>query len=179
MGGCCDGYNLPVNDKMDPAPQTKTVFSAGTGTRTAAEFLSLLQHYGIEQAVDVRSYPVSRFDHFRRENLEPFLIAAGISYTWMGPLLGGYRKGGYEAHMQTEDFARGIRELEALAALAPTLFFCAETVPWKCHRRYIGRALRERGWKVVHIITEKNVWNPREEDAEPHLFEPSDSQRPG
>jgi len=26
---------------------------------------------------------------------------------------------------------------------------------------------------VVHIITEKNVWKPREEDAEPQLFEPA------
>ncbi len=153
-------------------PPGKIIYSAGTGTKTAEEFLALLRHYGIEQAVDVRSYPVSRFDQFRRENLEPFLEAGGISYAWMGPLLGGYRKGGYEDHMETDDFARGLRELEALAAQVPTVFFCAETVPWKCHRRFIGRALHERGWHVAHIITEKNVWKPREEDAEPQLFEP-------
>lgn len=163
------GYNLRVEEKPE-GTQSKTIFSVGTGTRTAEEFLELLRHYGIVQAVDVRSYPVSRFDHFRRENLEPFLNDAGIAYTWMGPLLGGYRKGGYEAHMQTEDFRQGIRELEHLASRAPTVFFCAETVPWKCHRRYIGRVLQSQGWRVVHIITEKNVWHPREEDAEPHLF---------
>jgi len=124
-------------------PAGKTIYSVGTGTNTADEFLSLLRHYGIEQAVDVRSYPASRFDRFRRENLEPFLVAAGISYTWMGPQLGGYRKGGYEAHMQSDDFKRGLEELEALSAQTPTVFFCAETVPWKCHRRFIGQALHE------------------------------------
>ncbi len=154
----------------------KTIYSVGTGTKTAEELLALLRHYGIEQAVDVRSYPVSRFDQFRRENLEPFLAASGIDYTWMGSLLGGYRKGGYETHMLTDDFAQGIQELEDLAVQAPTAFFCAETVPWKCHRRFIGRVLRERGWKVVHIITEKNTWSPREEDAEPKLFEPADPE---
>jgi len=154
-------------------PAGKTIYSVGTGTKTADEFLALLRHYGIEQAVDVRSYPVSRFDQFRRESLEPFLVAGGINYTWMGPQLGGYRKGGYEAHMQTSEFAQGLQELEALAAQAPTVFLCAETVPWKCHRRFIGHALQKRGWKVVHIITEKNVWKPREEDAEPQMFEPA------
>ncbi len=149
----------------------RTIYSAGTGTKAAEEFLALLRHYGIEQAADVRSYPVSRFAQFRRENLEPFLNRNGIEYTWMGSRLGGYRKRGYEAHMRTPAFAKGIEELEELASRAPTVFFCAETVPWKCHRRFIGRALQERGWKVVHVITEKDVWKPRAEDSEPALFE--------
>ncbi len=143
--------------------EPRKIFTVGTGTRTAEEFVALLHHYGVEQAVDVRSYPVSRFPHFRREELEPFLEASGIHYLWMGPLLGGYRKGGYESYTKSEGFLRGLALLEETAEERPTAIFCAETVPWKCHRRYIGFVLAERGWEVVHIISETNVWRPRSE----------------
>jgi uncharacterized protein (DUF488 family) len=135
------------------------IFTLGTSTRTLEEFLGILEMKGIIQVADVRSFPGSRrYPHFSKEALAGSLRQAGIDYFWLGEKLGGYRKGGYEAWMQSGDFADGLVELEALAARAPTVIICAEAVPWRCHRRYIGFALEDRGWDVVHIIDASHDW---------------------
>jgi uncharacterized protein (DUF488 family) len=139
----------------------KKIYSAGTSTRTEAEFLGLLRVYDIRTLVDVRRFPTSKFEHFKRENLERFLKRAGINYVYLGKELGGYRKGGYEAHLHTEEFSQGLKELEKIGLEKPTLFVCAERLPWRCHRRFIGNALRERGWEVLHIIEADRVWQPK------------------
>ena len=58
----------------------RVVFTVGTSTRSAEEFLTLLAHYGIETAVDVRRFATSRFEHFRTENLAPLLVEERIEY---------------------------------------------------------------------------------------------------
>jgi uncharacterized protein (DUF488 family) len=146
------------------------LYTLGTSTRTIEEFLGILEMKGINQVADVRSFPGSRrYPHFSKEALAESLQQAGIGYFWLGEKLGGYRKGGYEAWMQSEDFADGLVELEALAARAPTVIICAEAVPWRCHRRYIGFALEDRGWDVVHIIDASHDWrfSPRLGIAQP------------
>ncbi|MEW6554849.1 MAG: DUF488 domain-containing protein [Actinomycetota bacterium] len=137
----------------------KTVYTLGTSTRTWERFLDVLLAWGIARVCDVRSFPGSRrYPHFSRENLAASLREAGLDYVWLGERLGGYRKGGYEAHMETEAFVAGISELEHLAAEAPTAIVCAEALPWKCHRRFIARVLEERGWDVVHVIDASRDW---------------------
>ena len=123
--------------------------------RSLEEFLALLKGNGVAVAVDVRSFPSSRrFPHFSREVLRSSLEEEGIAYVWLGDRLGGFRRGGYEAHTRTGDFRQGLEELEELARHRPTAFFCAERQPSRCHRRFIARALRERGWDVVDLGTE-------------------------
>ncbi|MDO8136250.1 MAG: DUF488 family protein [Candidatus Brocadiales bacterium] len=80
---------------------------------------------------------------------------------YIGKELGGYRKGGYEIYMRTEDFLSGIEELEGTARVNRTVFVCAERLPWRCHRRFIGQALEKKGWEVIHIIDEKRVWRSK------------------
>lgn len=129
------------------------IFSLGTSTRSAEEFLSLLKEHGIEVAVDVRRFPTSRrFPHFRKEEVKRYLKEAGIEYHYLGDRLGGYRQGGYEAYMETEDFKTGLKMLEDLASKGRTAFFCCERLPWRCHRRFIARRLQEQGWEVVHLL---------------------------
>ncbi|HID86552.1 MAG TPA: DUF488 domain-containing protein [Anaerolineae bacterium] len=137
------------------------VFTLGTSTRSAEEFLDLLAHYGIETLVDVRRFPTSRFEHFKGENLAALLAGEGIEYVYLGEELGGYRAGGYEAYTASEAFARGLERLEALAATRRVAVACSERLPWKCHRRFIGRALAQRGWEVRHIIDIGREWVPR------------------
>lgn len=146
---------------MSEGPPERTIYSLGTSNRTAEEFIRLLQSYKVTMAIDVRSFPTSQFPHFRREALESCLRKQGIGYTYLGKELGGYRKEGYEAFRQTDAFLRGLEILEGLAMNERSAFFCAERLPWRCHRRWIGESLQSRGWKVFHLIDGQRVWEPK------------------
>jgi uncharacterized protein (DUF488 family) len=139
----------------------KTIFTLGTSNRTLEEFVNLLRSYAIERVADVRSFPTSQFPHFKKEALEQTLREEGFSYSYLGKELGGYRKGGYRAYMQTEGYIRGLGLLESLASRCHCAFFCAERLPWRCHRRFIGQGMQKRGWKVVHIIDEDRIWEDK------------------
>ena len=125
------------------------------------DFLGLLKHMGIEAVVDVRRFPTSRFEYFRKDELARLLPGAGIDYSYLGSELGGYRRGGYQAFLSTEDFKRGVEKLEGVARERKTAILCAERFPWRCHRRFISIELEKRGWRVVHIIDEKRSWVSR------------------
>lgn len=151
-----------VQQELFPAasPPGPRIYSIGHSTRTLEELVAVLRHYGIERVVDIRHFPASRHNpQFNREHLEAALPAAGIEYRWLVQL-GGYRSGGYLAHMETAEFAEGLAELERLARERPTAFMCAEIKWFQCHRRRVADVLAERGWQVIHIFTEKR--------AEPH-----------
>ena len=127
--------------------------SLGHSTKTFDEFVALVRGAGIDVIADVRRFPQSRrHPHFSRERLERELPARGIAYVWLGPQLGGFRDEGYDAWMRTEDFERGLHTLERLTQEARTGFMCSEGAPWKCHRRFVSRALFERGHEVSHLL---------------------------
>jgi uncharacterized protein (DUF488 family) len=42
-----------------------------------------------------------------------------------------------------------------------TTFLCAERLPWRCHRRWIGDSLIAKGWRVIHIVDERRTWESR------------------
>jgi uncharacterized protein (DUF488 family) len=138
-----------------------TLFTLGTSTRTPEEFVACCRAFGVTVVADVRRFPTSRqYPQFVREAFEGFLRDAHIAYAHLGPALGGYRTGGYEAHMATAAFREGLAELERLGRAAPTAVVCSERLPWRCHRRFIARALEARGWRVVHILEPGRVWTP-------------------
>jgi len=139
-----------------------TIYSIGSSTRQIEEFIDLLHHFQIKTLVDVRSFPKSRFNHFIKENLDRELNKAGIEYLYLGKELGGYRKGGYGNYTLTTHYEKGVNDLEAIGKKDTTAFMCAERLPWKCHRKFIAISLQERGWKVIHIIDEKKVWEPKQ-----------------
>jgi uncharacterized protein (DUF488 family) len=149
-------------DQRGPEPDSAPViFTLGTSTRTPEEFVACCRAFGVRRIADVRRFPTSRtFPQFVREAFATFLRDAGIEYAHLGPALGGYRPGGYEAYTATPAFAAGLAELERLARGAPTAVVCSERLPWRCHRRFIARALEARGWRVVHIIEPHRVWMP-------------------
>jgi len=139
----------------------RRIFTLGSSNRSAREFLDLLAHYQIEVIVDVRRFPTSRFDHFIKENLALLLEEKGIAYLYLGEELGGYRSGGYEAYMKSEEFEAGLARLQGVAEKKRVAIMCSERLPWRCHRRHIARTLMERGWQVRHIIDEKREWVPK------------------
>lgn len=135
-----------------------TIYTLGTSTRSREEFVDLLKLYKIKLVVDVRRFPTSRWEHFKKKNFQFFLEKEDIGYLYLGGELGGYRRGGYQEHLQTDLFRQGIERLEKVASCLPTAVVCAEKLPWRCHRRFIGEELRKRGWQVIHIIDKKRVW---------------------
>jgi len=150
--------------ESNPLKIFQLIYSLGTSNRSKEAFLEILNHYGIDLVVDVRSYPTSRFEHFKREALERFLDKAGIDYLYLGNELGGYRKGGYENHMGTPLYEQGLNIVESKAKGMVLSLLCAERLPWRCHRRFIGKSLKERGWRVLHIIEKERIWETRDED---------------
>ncbi len=144
----------------DTGRETRIIHTLGTSDRGWEEFIAILRAYRISRVVDVRSFPTSRFEHFKGKEMEARLKSEGIDYLWLGESLGGYRKGGYLAYTSTSLFGQGIDRLEEVAAEGDVVMVCAERFPWKCHRRFIARALEERGWRIVHIIGRDRVWEP-------------------
>jgi uncharacterized protein (DUF488 family) len=141
----------------------KIIYTVGTSNRSIQEFLEVLKTFGIQRVVDVRRFPVSRFDHFTRENVSLELEQAGLEYDFFGDRLGGYRSGGYKDYIEVEAFQEALSKVERLGEKEAVAVVCAEKLPWRCHRRFIGAALQERGWKVIHILDKDRAWEPEEQ----------------
>jgi len=152
------------------------IWTIGHSTRTAEEFLALLDSFGIVQLADIRNFPGSRkYPHFNKEVLEKTLPAHGILYAHL-KALGGRRRPkkdsrntawrseafrGYADYMETADFVAAAEALERLAREARTAYMCSEAVWWRCHRALVSDWLKQRGWTVMHIMGEgKSVEHP-------------------
>jgi uncharacterized protein (DUF488 family) len=155
------------------------IFTIGHSTRTIEEFVALLEENGILQLADVRRFPASRrLPHFNAAPLAAVLEAHGIRYRHYGDL-GGRRPvradsphiawkvdafRGYADHMETEEFAEALSDLEVWAGAAPTTVMCAEALYFRCHRRLLSDALLRDGWDVRHVTGPRRV--------ETHAFPP-------
>lgn len=128
------------------------VFTIGYSGRKISNLISVLREYGVEVVVDVRRFPSSKVDDYKRENLERILSDAGFKYVWLGDKLGGYRSGGYSAFMSSRDFAEGIERLIEIIRSSVTCILCLERKPKYCHRRFIAKVLEEKGFTVFHIL---------------------------
>lgn len=148
------------------------IYTIGHSTRSAEEFLHLLQSFEIEVLADIRSLPGSRkFPQFDKENLEVFLETNQIHYQYFNDL-GGRRKvlknskntrwnnesfRGYADYMETEVFEKAMVKLEKTALNQLTAVMCAEAVWWRCHRSMIADYLKAKGWTVRHIMSAGNA----------------------
>lgn len=148
-------------------PPPTTLWTVGHSTRSADDFMSVLQAHAIEVVADVRRFPGSRrHPQFGSEALAARLAGGGIGYAWLSRL-GGRRRGeagpqhqgwrnppfrAYAAYTWTEEFADGLAELLHLAAGARTTIMCSELLWWRCHRALIADVLRFLGVEVIHIL---------------------------
>jgi uncharacterized protein (DUF488 family) len=143
-----------------------TVFTIGHGVRSTEDLIATLTEAGVRTLVDVRRFPGSRRNpQFNQRPLAEALGAAGIDYRHEVDL-GGRLSGepgeerfpcirvpafrSYAARMGTESWQEALERARRTAA--PQCFMCAETVPWRCHRRLISELLVARGHTVVHLI---------------------------
>ncbi len=142
-----------------------TVFTIGHGVRSLDELVATLTEAGVRTLVDVRRFPGSRRNpQFNLTPLSDVLTESGIEYRHAVEL-GGRLSGepgeerfacirvaafrSYAARMGTDPWQRALER--ALDEPAPCLM-CAETVPWRCHRRLISELLVARGHTVVHLL---------------------------
>lgn len=148
---------------MSDIPTAVEVLTIGHSTQSFADFLQLLREAQVTALCDVRSQPYSRHvPQFNRETLKENLGSEKIVYVFLGDELGGRPKtpelysdgvADYEKMARNESFAQGLdRVIEGARAYRIALM-CAERDPLDCHRcLLVGRALKERGVTVRHII---------------------------
>jgi len=133
-------------------PGKVTVWTIGHSNRSIEKFVDLLQEHKIETLVDVRSFPTSKIEHFKKNRMEQWLIEYVIDYTWLGKELGDYRLGGYKAFMKTKLFKDGIRKLLEIAKKKRTSILYMELGPKYCHRSFISAHIDGKGVEVIHIL---------------------------
>jgi uncharacterized protein (DUF488 family) len=133
------------------------IFTIGHSTRNLDELIELLRCHKVSALVDVRRFPNSRRSpQFNKDNLEIRLPESDIQYYWIEEL-GGFREGGYEKYMDSEDFNLGLNKLVEIAKDRTTAIMCAELLWFRCHRASISSLLTKNGWDVAHIFDEKRT----------------------
>jgi uncharacterized protein (DUF488 family) len=148
------------------------VMTIGHSTRTADEFVALLQAHGVKLVADIRTIPRSRrHPHFSKEALAVFLPEHGVAYEHF-PGLGGLRKPragspnggwrhagfrGYADYMSSSEFRDALDALMTVARTRLTAIMCAESKWWQCHRQLVADALVARGVEVRHIMSAREA----------------------
>lgn len=159
-----------MSGPASPESDAPVAFTIGHSTRSAEEFVALLEESRVELLVDVRRHPGSRrHPQFNRGELEETLREAGIDYRHEERLGGrrspsagespnrawesrGFRA--YADHLLSDRGRRALDELESEARERRLAVMCAEAVPWRCHRQIIADHLVARGVAVRHVMGE-------------------------
>jgi uncharacterized protein (DUF488 family) len=150
----------------------KIIWTIGHSTRPFEEFVYLLLENQIQHLIDIRRFPGSkRFPQYNKELLAASLLNYQIQYTHLESLGGrrnprpdslnsvwrvkGFR--GYADYMETDEFRKGITELEHLAEESRCVYMCTEAVWWSCHRALVSDYLKAKGWEVLHIMGQEKL----------------------
>jgi len=140
------------------------LYSIGHGNRKPENFVQLLEELNIEYVIDVRSQPYSKFNpQFNQNDIKFFLKKHGITYVFMGDLIGGRPKDescyddegkvDYDLIKTKEFFINGISRLKtAYEKEVRVAIMCSEGKPCECHRsKLIGKVLLEEKIPLLHI----------------------------
>ena len=142
-----------------------TLYTIGHSDHTLEALIELLHGAGITALADVRSRPYSRWaPQANRETLARALEKAGISYVFLGDVLGGrpedpalYPSGeadgrpDYARLAAAPAFQAGLEQLIARSGVVVVM--CSEGDYHHCHRAaLITPELLARGVRVIHIL---------------------------
>lgn len=155
-----------------------TVYTIGYSGFSIDDFVATLKKYNISLVVDVRSFPFSSyFPEYNTDSLEIFLKMHGIYYRNYASEFGArqsdqkyYCKEGYldfEVFSKSEPFLQGIKKLcNSMEQNYTFALMCAEKDPICCHRTIlVARAFFERGYNVVHLLTNGSTITQEEINA--------------
>lgn len=139
------------------------IYTVGHSNGDLETWIRLVSGAGIEEVVDVRTAPFSRFaPQFNAPVLASALPKAGIAYSTEGQALGGrpvdpadYDDEGHVLYGRvaaSAAFIEGIQRVESRAADRRIALLCSEEDPAGCHRHLlIGRVLNALGVQVLHL----------------------------
>lgn len=139
------------------------LYSIGHSNQTFEAFVALLRAHAVDGLVDVRTSPRSNYTpQFDRIVLENKLPEQGVSYKYMGDLLGGRPDGGefydpdgrvlYYKLARASFFINGLDVLTMTAESRSFAVMCSEENPAICHRHLlIGHVLFDQGIDLQHI----------------------------
>jgi uncharacterized protein (DUF488 family) len=149
---------------------TPEIYTVGHSTHPLGYFLSLLQQYGINCLVDVRSVPASSHNpQYNKEPLSNFLKQNDINYLHFPQEFGARHndpglldengKVDFEKVRNSWHFKQGIDRLRAGVQKGYFIaLMCSESDPFDCHRfSMITVALQQDGFKVQHIMKDKTL----------------------
>lgn len=147
----------------------KALYSIGHGTRKIEDFLALLKKFEIKYLIDVRSQPFSKFNpDYNQNSLKDFMKNYGVTYVFMGDLLGGRPKDldcydsegrvDYKKLQRKEFYLNGIKRLKtAYEKGVNAALMCSESKPCECHRsKLIGMTLFNDDEKIVLAHIDEN-----------------------
>lgn len=135
----------------------RELYTIGYGNRTTLEVFALLRKQGIEELIDVRSVPHSRYrPMFNRNNLAIQAKSERVEYTFKGNELGAKFNGGYPSYdilRQRPEYMEGLQYLISRIEEGYNIaIMCCELEHLKCHRySLIGEDIFQLGYNVVHI----------------------------
>lgn len=123
----------------------------------------MLREHNISALADVRSVPASKFSpHFSKEKIKLNVVAAGLSYVFLGKELGGRptsyeyfsgSKADYEKMARAPTYIDGIERLLRGKERFTIAMMCSEHDPLDCHRcLLVSRTLLSRGVNTKHIL---------------------------
>ncbi len=145
-----------------------TLYSIGHGNKSIETFIEELKHFNIDYLIDIRSKPYSKYSpHFNQNALKFSLLRNGITYAFMGDVLGGlpddtscYTNGhvDYDKLKEKDFFKKGLQRLVmANQKKIKVAIMCSESKPEECHRtKLIGEELIKIGINLNHITRTKN-----------------------
>lgn len=143
-----------------------TLFTIGSGKKSARDFFSLLQMNNIKRVLDIRLSNTSQLAGYtKKADLEYFLKeTADIDYYHMPELapteelLNAYKSKEVSWQEYEIEYNRIITARNPLAKLNITFFdkaclLCSEPTAKQCHRRLLAEYIADSlpDWKIVHL----------------------------
>jgi uncharacterized protein (DUF488 family) len=144
-------------------PPKAWLYTIGHSHHKLPNLVKLVQSVGVTSVADVRSQPFSRrLPQFNRPDLEYGLNQSGLTYIFLGDLLGGrpsalslYDEDGRVDYLRvraTDFFQQGLEHLLEARENGRVALLCAEEDPLDCHRGLmIAPPLVERGVSPWHL----------------------------
>ncbi len=143
-----------------------TLYTIGSGKKSARDFFTLLRQNGVRRLIDIRLNNTSQLAGYtKKPDLEYFLEAiAGIGYlhlTDFAPaesLMEGYKSKQIGWPEYEREYARLLDARQAFDKTDPALFagaclLCSEPSAARCHRRLLAEQLAARipALEIVHL----------------------------
>ena len=158
------------------------IFTIGHSNYDVERLIDMLRRYNINCVVDIRGTPYSKYNiQYNKETIQKTLEREGFIYIYMAKELAAkrinkvsYNDEGYsdfEKVVKEEEFIKGIERFRNGCKKGYRVALLgAMQDPIRCHIAIlVGRALRDAGFKVKHILHDYSIGN--QEDIEKSLLE--------